>query len=259
MGHDRRLADARPWSGSRWRWSARAHSPSWSTALWTRRSTPAIRARRAERCPAGLVKAWELWLFSAIMLAVYLLAVWQLHPVTRWLWPIVLAAFLVYPYTKRFTWLCHFWLGLCLGLAPVGGWAAVTGDALAPPAYVLGVAVLFWTAGFDIIYATQDVECDRARRRAQRAGRLRRRAGARHHAGLARTGRRAARRLRLMARGRRLAVVRGRRAARRRCWSTRTRSSRADDLSRVNAAFFTVNGIIAIVVFAGRLRTGSLG
>ena len=110
--------------------------------------------------PAGIVKAWELWLFAAIMLAIFLLSVWELHPVARWLWPIVLAAFLIYPYTKRFTWLCHFWLGLCLGLAPVGAWTAITGDALAPPAYVLGVAVLFWTAGFDIIYATQDLECD---------------------------------------------------------------------------------------------------
>ena len=75
--------------------------------------------------PAGLVKAWELWLFSAVMLALYLVGVWQLAPITRVLWPIPLLAFLIYPYTKRFTPLCHYWLGLCLGLAPVGGWVAV--------------------------------------------------------------------------------------------------------------------------------------
>ena len=111
--------------------------------------------------PAGLVKAGELWLFAATVLAAYLLAVSQLHPVTWWLWPIPLAAFIAYPYTKRFTWLCHYWLGMCLGLAPIGAWTAVTGDAFALPAYIFGLAVMLWTAGFDIIYATQDVEFDR--------------------------------------------------------------------------------------------------
>ena len=86
--------------------------------------------------------------------------VWQLAPITHWLWPIPLAAFVVYPYLKRFTWLCHYWLGLCLGLAPPGGWAAVGGPLSDPAPWVFGLAVLLWTAGFDIIYATQDVECD---------------------------------------------------------------------------------------------------
>ncbi|HET6350769.1 MAG TPA: UbiA-like polyprenyltransferase [Coriobacteriia bacterium] len=110
--------------------------------------------------PAGLVKAWELWLFSAVMLAFYLFGVWQLAPITHWLWPIPLAAFFIYPYTKRFTPLCHYWLGLCLGLAPVGGWVGVGGSIADPAPWLMGAAVLLWTAGFDIIYATQDVECD---------------------------------------------------------------------------------------------------
>ncbi len=83
-----------------------------------------------------------------------------MRPITRLLWPIPLLAFFIYPYTKRFTPLCHYWLGLCLGLAPVGGWVAVGGPIGSPAPWVLGMAVLLWTAGFDIIYATQDVECD---------------------------------------------------------------------------------------------------
>jgi len=110
--------------------------------------------------PAGLIKAGEVWAFAAVMLVAFLLAVWQLHPVTRRLWPVVLFAFVVYPYTKRFTWLCHYWLGLCLGLAPVGAWVAVTGDLTHPAPWAFGVAVLLWTAGFDMIYATMDYECD---------------------------------------------------------------------------------------------------
>lgn len=110
--------------------------------------------------PAGIVNARELWVFSAVMLAGYLFGVWQLAPITRLLWPIPLAAFVIYPYTKRFTPLCHYWLGLCLGLAPVGGWVAVGAPISDPAPWVLGAAVLLWTAGFDIIYATQDVECD---------------------------------------------------------------------------------------------------
>ena len=60
---------------------------------------------------------------------VFLVAVSQLDPIVRWLWPIPVAMFVVYPYLKRVTWLCHLWLGACLGLAPVGAWLAVTGTA----------------------------------------------------------------------------------------------------------------------------------
>ena len=60
---------------------------------------------------------------------VFLVAVWQLDPVVRWLWPIPVAAFVIYPYLKRFTWLCHLWLGAVDGLAPVGAWVAITGNA----------------------------------------------------------------------------------------------------------------------------------
>jgi 4-hydroxybenzoate polyprenyltransferase len=66
----------------------------------------------------------------------------------------------VYPYLKRFTWFCHFWLGICLGLGVTGGWAAVGAPLSNPAPWVLGAAVAVWTAGFDIIYATQDYDCD---------------------------------------------------------------------------------------------------
>ena len=68
-------------------------------------------------------------LFCAASLALFLVAVWQLDPLVRWLWPIPVVGFVVYPYLKRFTWLCHLWLGAVDGLAPVGAWVAITGQA----------------------------------------------------------------------------------------------------------------------------------
>jgi 4-hydroxybenzoate polyprenyltransferase len=87
--------------------------------------------------------------------------VYQLEPIVRWLWPIPVVAFVVYPYLKRWTWLAHAWLGLVDGLAPVGGWAAVTGE-LPWEAWVLGLAVAAWVAGFDVLYALFDLDVDRA-------------------------------------------------------------------------------------------------
>jgi 4-hydroxybenzoate polyprenyltransferase len=73
--------------------------------------------------------------------------------------PVALIILLGYSYTKRFTWLCHLVLGLALGIAPCGAWIAITGSLAWPPV-LLGLGVMFWTAGFDIIYACQDVEFD---------------------------------------------------------------------------------------------------
>jgi 4-hydroxybenzoate polyprenyltransferase len=91
---------------------------------------------------------------------VYVLAVWELNPLVRWLAPIPVIAFVVYPYLKRFTWLCHLWLGAVDGLAPVGAWAAIKGT-LPWQAWALGGAVAAWVAGFDLFYALFDVEIDR--------------------------------------------------------------------------------------------------
>jgi 4-hydroxybenzoate polyprenyltransferase len=214
--------------------------------------------RTADRAvPAGRIKAWELWLFSAVMLAAYLFAVFQLAPVTHRLWPIPLAMFLVYPYLKRFTPLAHFWLGACLGLGAVGGWAAVGGPLLAPAPWVFGAAVAIWTGGFDIIYATQDVECD------VRDG---------LHSIPADFG---------IARG--LVVTRVSHAvafalfvlggwlvgaswpyytgvvfAGILLWYENAIIS-AKDMSRVDAAFFTVNGLVAVVIMAGAVLDRLIG
>jgi 4-hydroxybenzoate polyprenyltransferase len=110
--------------------------------------------------PAGLLSRGQVIGFCALALVVFLVAVWQLDPVVRWLWPIPVAAFVLYPYTKRFTWLCHLALGLSTGLAPLGAWLAVTGDA-DPAPFLLWLAVALWIGGFDVIYATGDVEFDR--------------------------------------------------------------------------------------------------
>jgi 4-hydroxybenzoate polyprenyltransferase len=199
--------------------------------------------------PAGLVKAWELWVFAAVMLGLYLFGVWQLAPITRLLWPIPLIAFVIYPYTKRFTPLCHYWLGLCLGLAPVGGWVAVGAPIAHPAPWIWGVAVLLWTAGFDIIYATQDIEYDR-------------RDGV--HSMPADVG---VGRALLQTRAAHIGTVAllslgGLLAGSGWPWflgiavaasllAYENAIVRPSDLSRVNAAFFTVNGIIAMVVFVG--------
>ena len=98
-------------------------------------------------------------LLCVLALGVYLAAVWQLDPIVRWLWPIPVGMFVVYPYLKRVTWLCHLWLGASLGLAPVGAWVAVTGE-LPWQAWALGGAVCLWVAGFDLFYALFDREHD---------------------------------------------------------------------------------------------------
>ena len=113
--------------------------------------------------PSGQLSTAQVVLFCAASLALFLVAVWELNHVVRWLWPIPVVAFVVYPYLKRFTWLCHLWLGAVDGLAPVGGWVAVTGH-LPWQAWALGAAVALWVAGFDLFYALFDVDVDRAQR-----------------------------------------------------------------------------------------------
>jgi 4-hydroxybenzoate polyprenyltransferase len=111
--------------------------------------------------PAGRLTAAQVIAFCLASLALFLVAVWQLDPLVRWLWPIPVAAFVVYPYLKRVTWLSHLWLGAVDGLAPVGAWAAIRGN-VPWQAWALGGAVAGWVAGFDLFYALFDVEIDRA-------------------------------------------------------------------------------------------------
>jgi 4-hydroxybenzoate polyprenyltransferase len=110
--------------------------------------------------PAGLLRPWQVALFCLGSLALFLVAVFQLDPIVRWLWPIPVIGFVVYPYLKRFTWLSHLWLGAVDGLAPVGAWVAITGK-LPWQSWVLGGAVAAWVAGFDCFYSLLDQEVDR--------------------------------------------------------------------------------------------------
>jgi len=121
----------------------------------------AANPRTASReLPSGALTLGAVVAFCAASLAVFLFAVWQLDPLVHVLWPIPVAAFVIYPYLKRFTWLCHLWLGAVDGLAPVGAWAAIRGD-LPWQAWALGGAVATWVAGFDLFYSLFDVEVDR--------------------------------------------------------------------------------------------------
>ena len=111
--------------------------------------------------PRGLLRPWHVAVLCLGALAVFLLAVWQLDPIVRWLWPIPVVGFVVYPYLKRFTWICHLWLGAVDGLAPIGAWVAITGK-LPWQSWILGLAVATWVAGFDFFYSLFDEQIDRA-------------------------------------------------------------------------------------------------
>ena len=101
--------------------------------------------------------------FTVFSCALLALAAYQLNPLAFKLSPAAVAILLGYSYTKRFTWLSHFVLGTCLGMSPVAAWIALRGD-IAWSIVMLGAAVALWVAGFDIIYACQDVEFDRQHR-----------------------------------------------------------------------------------------------
>lgn len=111
--------------------------------------------------PRGAVKPGEVVGLVVVSLALLALAAAMLNPLCLKLFPVALVVLVVYPYTKRFTWGCHFVLGLAEFAAPFGGWIAVTGAAH-PAAYLLGAGAGLWVAGFDILYALADVEFDRA-------------------------------------------------------------------------------------------------
>jgi 4-hydroxybenzoate polyprenyltransferase len=204
--------------------------------------------RTADReLPAGRLSRAQVISFCALALGVYLLACFQLDPLVRWLWPVPLAGFVVYPYLKRFTWLSHFWLGAVDGLAPVGGWVAITGE-LPWEAWALGVAVATWVAGFDFFYSLFDRDVDASEGLhsvAVRFGVVGAFAGARilHLVTV----------VALAAVGVGLGVgpwywlgV----AAVALLLSYEHALVRPGDLRRLDAAFFTVNGVISIVFFA---------
>jgi len=117
--------------------------------------------RTANRAiPAGLLKSKDVLIFIVISLFLLFWAAAQLNSLAVKLLPLAVFFLVIYSYTKRFTWACHLVLGLTLGLAPLGGWVAVTGG-ITWTAIILYITVALWTAGFDIIYACQDVDIDR--------------------------------------------------------------------------------------------------
>jgi 4-hydroxybenzoate polyprenyltransferase len=183
------------------------------------------------------------------------LAAFQLNLLCGLLSPLALAIVLGYSYSKRFTWVSHLWLGLGLAIAPVGGWLAVRGSfALVP--WLLGGAVMMWVAGFDTVYACQDVEFDRARglhsiparfgiraalatARTLHAGALATLAGVGVAADLPPTY--------WLGLGVIGAIL---------AWEHRV--VRSDDLSRLGVAFFNMNAVVSILYFVTVLATVAL-
>ncbi len=249
------------WRGEEFRWldllgivlcmvTARSAAMAFNR-LADRRFDAANPRTAARHLPAGRLSAVAVWAFTLAMAGGFVAATLFFTPAGNWL-PFYLSAPVLlfvcaYSLTKRFTALSHFWLGAALMLAPVAAWIAVTGTLAWPPV-VLGLAVLCWVAGFDILYACQDADFDR------RAG---------LHSVPARLG---------VARGLRLALL---------ChalmvglllvlWRTAELGPvylvgvvaiavllgyehwlvRPNDLSRVNLAFFQVNSIISVGLLA---------
>ena len=153
--------------------------PSWNVILWVvvamvgarsaamglnRYADAEIDARNprtaSREIPAGNISKTATIFYIILSLAVYFLAAVMLNRLTAILSPIPILIFILYAYAKRFTNFCHIILGIALGLAPVCAWIAVTGTVNLPP-FILGGAIILWVAGFDILYAIQDIEYDR--------------------------------------------------------------------------------------------------
>jgi 4-hydroxybenzoate polyprenyltransferase len=109
--------------------------------------------------PRGVLGKRSGVLLALVGFALLALAGWALNPLTLALLPVAVLFLTLYPYLKRFTWLCHLWLGVTIGAAAAGGWIAVTG-AFAPAAWTLWAGVACWIAGFDVIYGVLDYEFD---------------------------------------------------------------------------------------------------
>lgn len=216
------------------------------------RDVDAINPRTAGReIPAGRVGAGSALALVLASGAVFVAGAWMLGPWCGWISLPVLAFLLGYSHAKRFTFLCHLWLGVCLGIAPLGAWLAIAGEPTPAmwTAALLAAAVLTWVAGFDLIYACQDADFDRERGLSSIPARF----------GLARSL--AVSSLLHVVTVGALAwfgVAAGLGAG---FWLALAVASallvwqhrivRPDDLSRVDAAFFTANGWVGVALFAG--------
>jgi len=200
---------------------------------------------RMRALPAGLLSLSFAVLFTLASSLLFILAASQLNRLCLWLAFPVLFILLFYSYTKRFTSYSHIVLGICLGMAPLGAWIAIRGD-VGLPSILLCVIVTLWTAGFDIIYSCQDTEFDRARSLFSIPKRFGVKAALRISTGL-----------HLLMLLFLLVLLRIEKLG----WISLVgtamvagllyyehRLVRPNDLSRVNAAFFTVNGYISILL-----------
>ncbi len=224
-----------------------ARSAAMAFNRWADSSLDAANPRTAGRAiPAGLLSRSFVGGFTLAMAAAFLGSAAQLNLLTLLLAPLALAIVLLYSYTKRFTRWSHLFLGLALGVAPAAAWIAVRGS-LDPRILVLTGAVLFWVAGFDIFYACQDAEHDRASGLNSIPAAL----GVRGAILLARLMHLAMLGLlvwlvHLFALG--TIAIAGILLVAALLLYEHTMVS-PEDLSRINAAFFTMNGVISIVFF----------
>lgn len=198
--------------------------------------------------PAGQLSVGFVWAFTILSAAIFFLAAAMLNWLTLVLAPVALASVLLYSYTKRWTLFSHLVLGWCLAIAPTGAWIAIRGTIDSPAPLLLSLLVLFWTAGFDVLYACQDYDFDVR----QELRSIPRKFGIANALWIARL-------LHLGAFAALVALY----------WITQLgflavigvavtalllvyqhRLVRADDLSRLNAAFFTTNAFVSLILFA---------
>lgn len=240
--------------------------PSWSVAGWTILAFTGARAAAMtlnrvidagidklnprtsmRQIPAGKISVPQAMVFAVLSFALMLFAASKLPPICLLLSPIAVVWLSAYSFTKRFTWLCHLFLGVAIGGAALGGWIAAAGNIVGIAPWLLMLAVATWVAGFDIIYACQDVEFDRTKSLRSMPARF----------GIARA----------------LQISRALHVVTAVCFFAlgsilhlgpvffvgaamvaamliyEHSLVKPDDLSRVNAAFFTVNGVVSIAAF----------
>jgi len=150
----------------RWMWIVVALAAARACAMATNRFADAVidggNPRTARRAvPSGRVSRGAMGAFAIATLAAFLFAAWKLNTLCLALAPVALVLLVGYSWTKRFTPLCHLWLGVAIGIAPLGAWAGMRGDLASATPWLLFAAVATWICGFDVVYACPDVEIDR--------------------------------------------------------------------------------------------------